>query len=158
MCNPTQFGEGFLRSNKAIIVNQTTKPSFVIKRRGIDDNNSGRNIFTENWIWRLFARGDELKKNVDWYHSVIILRIFPHFKNFPWNQISNFSKTSITLYYCTIISRDALKLPITRESFSSQGAKPRGMKKWLPRDWQFQCIPRNDRAIVFLHSLLNEHL
>ena len=67
MCNPTQFGEGFLRSNKAIIVNQTTKPSFVIKRRGIDDNNSGRNIFTENWIWRLFARGDELKKNVDWY-------------------------------------------------------------------------------------------
>ena len=42
--------------------------------------------------------------------------------------------------------------------FSSQGAKPRGMNNWLPRDWQFQCIPRNNRAIVFLHSLLNRQL
>ena len=28
-----------------------------------------------------------------------------------------FCKNSVKLYYCTIISRDALKLPITRESF-----------------------------------------
>ena len=42
--------------------------------------------------------------------------------------------------------------------FSSQGAKPRGMNKWLTRDWQFQCIPRNNCAIVFLHSLLNRQL
>ena len=41
--------------------------------------------------------------------------------------------------------------------FSSQGAKPRGMKM-NPRDWQFQCSPRNDRAIVFLHSLLKKHI
>ena len=62
------------------------------------------------------------------------------------------------LYYCTIISRDALKLPIPRDNnFSSQGAKPRGMTKWVPRDWQYQCFPRNDRAIVFLHCLLNWH-
>ena len=24
-----------------------------------------------------------------------------------------------------------------------------------PRDLQFQCIPRNDHAVVFLHGLLN---
>ena len=29
------------------------------------------------------------------------------------------------------------------------------MTKWVPRDWQYQCFPRNDRAIVFLHCLLN---
>ena len=88
MCNPTQFGGGFLISNKAIIVNQTTKPSFVIKRRGIDDNNSGRNIFTENWIWRLFARGDELKKNVDWY---LFWKVH---QNTVW-KLSNFALTTL---------------------------------------------------------------
>ena len=37
------------------------------------------------------------------------------------------------LYYCTIISRDELKLPIPRDNnFSSQGAKPRGMNKLSP--------------------------
>ena len=27
--------------------------------------------------------------------------------------------------------------------------------KNVPRDLQFQCIPKNDRAVVFLHGLLN---
>ena len=32
--------------------------------------------------------------------------------------------------------------------FTSLGALPLGMKNELPRDWQYQCIPRNDRAII----------
>ena len=38
-------------------------------------------------------------------------------------------KKVLELYYCTIILRDAMKLQIPRDNnFSSQGAKPRGMK------------------------------
>ena len=40
--------------------------------------------------------------------------------------------------------------------FHPKGRSPEGWKM-NPRDWQFQFIPRNDRAIVFLHSLLNKH-
>ena len=121
MCNPTQFGEGFLRSNKAIIVNQTTKPSFVIKRRGIDDNNSGRNIFTENWIWRLFARGDELKKNVDWYllisisaskHSVNVTEFCSQLtQKISWNQLLQINQICREM-----ISRNIFKLELIRVS------------------------------------------
>ena len=32
--------------------------------------------------------------------------------------------------------------------FHPSGLRPLGWKKWLPWDWQFQCIPRNDRAII----------
>ena len=77
-----------------------------------------------------------------------------------WNCKGNFFPivylvNYIAIYYCTIISRDALKLPIPRESFFiPRGEAPRD-EKCLTRDFQFQCIPRNDRAIVFLHSLLH---
>ena len=39
--------------------------------------------------------------------------------------------------------------------FITRGEAPRDDEKWAPRDWQYQCFPRNDRAIVFLHCLLN---
>ena len=39
--------------------------------------------------------------------------------------------------------------------FHPKGRSPEGWTNWVPRDWQFQCIPRNDCAIVFLHWLLN---
>ena len=58
------------------------------------------------------------------------------------------------LYYCMIISRDALKLQIPRVLFHPKGRSPEGWRM-NPRDLQFQCIPRNDHAVVFLHGLLN---
>ena len=46
------------------------------------------------------------------------------------------------IYYCTIILRDAMKLQIPRDNnFSSQGAKPRGMKNWVPRDLAISMHP-----------------
>ena len=41
--------------------------------------------------------------------------------------------------------------------FHPKGRSPEGWRMDA-RDWQYQCIPRNDRAIVFLHSLLNKHI
>ena len=49
---------------------------------------------------------------------------------------------SLAIYYCTIISRDALKLPIPRDNnFSSQGAKPRGMNKLSPEGLAISVHP-----------------
>ena len=44
-----------------------------------------------------------------------------------------------------------------RLNFHPKGRSPEGWQNWVTRDWQYQCIPRNDRAIVFLHGLLNKH-
>ena len=46
------------------------------------------------------------------------------------------------------IGRDALKLQIPR------GEAPRD-EEFPPRDLQFQCIPSDVRAVVFLYCLLN---
>ena len=38
---------------------------------------------------------------------------------------------------------------------SSQGAKPQGMRNESQEIQQFQCIPNNVHAVVFLYNLLN---
>ena len=53
------------------------------------------------------------------------------------------------IYYCTIISRDALKLPIPRESFfHPKGRSPEGWRKWLPSG--NQCIYKDIHFTEFL--------